>query len=198
MYNGFAAEDHVSMEQGLSRGSIAAFGDGIFTRGVLVDIPAMRGVPYLEPGTPIFVEDLEAWEEYAGIEIGPGDAVFIRTGRWQAEQALGRWNIADLAAGLDASVIPWVHQRGIALLGSESALSVKPLPETSPITDPDDYLPLHNFALVTLGMPLIDNADLDALAQTAQALDRYTFLLTVAPIRVTTGTGATVNPIATF
>lgn len=198
MYNGFSAEEHVSMDEGLSRGSIAVFGDGIFTRGVLVDIPAMKGVPYLEPGTPIYIEDLEAWEEFAGITIGEGDAVFIRTGRWQAEEALGRWNIAEVAAGLDASVIPWVHERGIALLGSESALSAKPLPETSQITDPDDYLPLHNLALVTFGMPLIDNADLDALAETAKSLNRYTFLFTVAPIRVTSGTGATVNPIATF
>jgi len=198
MYNGFPAEEHISMEEGLSKGSIAAFGDGIFTRGVLVDIPALKGVPYLEPGTPIFVEDLEAWEEATGITIEAGDAVFIRTGRWQAEATLGKWNIADVAAGLDASVIPWVHDRGIALLGSESALSVKPLPETTHITDPDDYLPLHNLALVTFGMPLIDNADLDELAETAKSLNRYTFLLTVAPIRVSTATGAIVNPIATF
>jgi len=53
-------------------------------------------------------------------------------------------------------------------------------------------------ALVTFGMPIIDNADLDALARTAASLDRYSFLLTVAPIRVNTATGATVNPIATF
>ena len=198
MYNGFPVEENVSMEEGLSRGAIAAFGDGVFTRGVLVDIPAMKGVPYLEPGTPIYVEDLEAWEAFAGVRIGPGDAVFIRTGRWQAEAERGAWNIADLAAGLDASVIPWLHERDIALIGTESAMSVKPFPDTTQITNPDDYLPAHNFALVTLGMPLIDNADLDALSQTAASLDRYTFLFTVAPIRVTTGTGVTVNPIATF
>jgi len=198
MYNGFSVEDHVSMEEGLSRGSIAAFGDGIFTRGVLVDIPAMRGLDYLEPGTPIYVEDIEAWEEFAGVRIGAGDAVFFRTGRWQAEDERGPWDIANLAAGLDASVIPWLRERDIALIGTESAMSVKPFPESTQITNPDDYLPAHNFALVTLGMPLIDNADLDALSQTAQSLGRYTFLFTVAPIRVTTGTGVTVNPIAIF
>ncbi|MGQ7828860.1 MBL fold metallo-hydrolase [Altererythrobacter sp. Z27] len=198
MYNGFSVNDHVSMTEGLSRGSIAAFGDGVFTRGVLVDIPAMRGVSYLEPGTPIYVEDLEAWENFAGVKIGPGDAVFVRTGRWQAEAERGAWDIANLAAGLDASVIPWMHERGIALIGTESAMSVKPFPDTTQITNPDDYLPAHNFALVSLGMPLIDNADLDALSRKARELGRYTFLFTVAPIRVTTGTGVTVNPIATF
>ena len=47
-------------------------------------------------------------------------------------------------------------------------------------------------------MPLIDNTDLGELSRTADRLKRYTFLLTVAPIRVKTGTGVPVNPIATF
>lgn len=198
MYNGFSTSDHVSMAEGLSRGAIAAFETGVFTRGVLVDIPALKGVAFLEPGTPIYVEDIEAWERFAGVTIGPGDAVFFRTGRWQAEAQRGPWDIAKLAAGLDASVIPWLRARDIALVGTESAMSVMPLPPTTQVTNPDDYLPAHNFALVTLGMPLIDNADLDALARTARSLGRYTFLFTVAPIRVKTATGALVNPIATF
>jgi len=198
MYNGFDANEHVSMTAGLSKGSIAVVEEGVFTRGVLIDVPRLKGLPYLEPGTPIYVEDLEAWEAATGIRIGSGDAVFIRTGRWQREAELGAWDIANSAAGLDASVIPWLHEREVALLGSESALSVVPFPETTVLTNPDDYLPVHNLALVTFGMPIIDNADLDALARTAASLDRYSFLLTVAPIRVTTATGATVNPIATF
>jgi len=198
MYNGYSGNEYLSMEKGLRRDSLAAFADGVFTRGVLVDIPALKGIPYLEPGTPIYAEDIEAWEKRTGVRIGPGDAVFIRTGRWEREAAKGPWDISKSAAGLDASVIPWLHKRGIALLGSESALSVVPFPASTQITNPDDYLPAHNFALVALGMPLIDNTDLGPLAKTAARLKRYTFLLSVAPIRVTTGTGAPVNPIATF
>ena len=198
MYNGYAASEHLSMENGLTRGSIAAYADGVFTRGVLVDMPLLKGVPYLEPGTPIYAEDLEAWEKFAGIRIGAGDAVFIRTGRWEREAAKGTWDIGKEAAGLDASIIPWLRQRNIALLGSETALSVVPFPATTTITNPDDYLPVHNFALVAFGMPLIDDTDLGPLAETASRLKRWTFLLTVAPIRVTTGTGVPVNPIATF
>lgn len=198
MYNGFAASEHLLMDKGLSRGSIAAIADGVFTRGVLVDMPLLKGVPYLEPGTPIYAEDLEAWEKFSGVRIGPGDAVFIRTGRWEREAEKGPWDIAKSAAGLDASVIPWLKKRDIALLGSESALSVVPFPETTKIDNPDDYLPVHNFALVALGMPLIDNTDLGPLAKEAKRLKRYSFLLTVAPIRVKTGTGVPVNPIATF
>lgn len=198
MYNGFPAEKYVSMSGGLARGNVAVASQGVFTRGVLVDIPALKGKPWLEPGTPIFVEDIEAWERKAGVRIREGDAVFIRTGRWDREAAMGPWDIAKSAAGLDASVIPWVRKRGIALLGSESALSVVPFPATTVITNPDDYLPVHNFALVALGLPLIDNADLSQLAKAARQYNRYTFLFTVAPIRVTTGTGVPVNPIATF
>ncbi|WDF75156.1 cyclase family protein [Novosphingobium sp. KACC 22771] len=198
MYNGYAASEHLSMENGLTRGSIAAYADGVFTRGVLVDMPLLKGVPYLEPGTPIYAEDLEAWEKFAGIKIGAGDAVFIRTGRWEREAAKGPWDVGKQAAGLDASTIPWLRARNIALLGSETALSVVPFPATTTITNPDDYLPVHNFALVAFGMPLIDDTDLGTLAKTAGTLKRWTFLLTVAPIRVTTGTGVPVNPIATF
>lgn len=198
MYNGFPASEYLSLDKGLSRGSIGVYADGVFTRGVLVDLPLLKHVPWLEPGTPIYAEDLEAWEKFSGVTIRPGDAVFIRTGRWEREAAKGAWDIGKNAAGLDASVIPWVHRKGIALLGSESALSVVPFPETTTITNPDDYLPVHNFALVAWGMPLIDNTDLGPLARAAAKAKRWTFLLTVAPIRVTTGTGAPVNPIATF
>lgn len=113
MYNGFAANEHLLMDKGLSRGSIAAFGDGVFTRGVLVDMPVLKGVPYLEPGTPIFAEDLEAWEKFSGVRIGPGDAVFIRTGRWERESETGTWDIAKSAAA-------WTH-RSFPGSGSETS-----------------------------------------------------------------------------
>src|SRR5437762_1039966 len=61
---------------------ITVFKNGIVTRGILLDIPRLKGVPYLEAGTHVYREDVEAWEKKAGIKIGPGDAVFLRTGRW--------------------------------------------------------------------------------------------------------------------
>ena len=63
---------------------------GIVTRGVLYDIPRLKGVPYLEPGTRIFVEDLEAWERKAGVKAMAGDALLLRWGRWARRRALGR------------------------------------------------------------------------------------------------------------
>src|SRR5690349_13078884 len=80
-YNGYARAD-VNTDKGCTKLGIQNLKEGIVTRGVLVDIPRLRNLPYLEPGTPIYVEDLEAWEKKAGVKIAPGDALLVRTGRW--------------------------------------------------------------------------------------------------------------------
>lgn len=198
MYNGFARDEFVTMDGGALRGSVHSAKQGIFTRGILVDLPRLKSVPFLEPGTPIYVEDLEAWEKYAGIRISAGDAVFIRTGRWTRRAQLGAWDVSQRAAGLDASVIPWIRRRDIAILGSESALSVMPIPSTTQATHPDDYLPVHNFVLVALGMPLFDNCQLDAVSEAASVRKRWEFLLTAAPLPIVRGTGSPINPTAVF
>jgi hypothetical protein len=198
MYNGFSRDEYVTKDAGATKGSIHNVKEGIFTRGVLVDLPQLKGVPYLEPGTPVFVEDLEAWEKRAGVRISAGDAVFIRTGRWIRRARMGPWDVSQNAAGLDASVIPWLRQRDVALLGSESALSVAPNPSTTRITNPDDYLPVHNFVLVALGMPVLDNCQLDALSEAAAARHRWEFLVTATPLPLVRGTGSPINPTAVF
>ncbi len=80
-YNGYARAD-VNTDKGCTKLGIQNLKNGIVTRGVLVDIPRLRNLPYLEPGTPIYVEDLEAWEKKSGVKIASGDAVLVRTGRW--------------------------------------------------------------------------------------------------------------------
>ena len=90
-FNGYKPDADTVMKQGHAKNSIHNLKNGIFTRGVLIDIPRLKGVPYLEPGTPIYVEDIEAWEKKAGVKITPGDALFIRTGVWARRKALGPW-----------------------------------------------------------------------------------------------------------
>src|SRR5438128_5155649 len=80
-YNGYARAD-VNTDKGCTRLGIDNLKQGIVTRGVLIDIPRLRNLPYLEPGTPIYAEDLEAWEKKAGVKIASGDALLVRTGRW--------------------------------------------------------------------------------------------------------------------
>ena len=198
MYNGYSQADYVTMEGGATRNAIDNVKDGVFTRGVLMDIPRLKGVPYLDPGTPIYVEDLEAWEQQAGVTVTAGDALFIRTGRWARRAEVGPWEVGDAAAGLDASVIPWLKARDVAIVGSESALSVVPFPPSSQIPGADDYLPVHNFVLVALGMNVFDNCDLDALSEAAAARNRWEFLVTAAPLPMVGGTGSPINPTALF
>lgn len=194
-YNGYVPDnDTVMKEGGHARNSVYNVHNGIFTRGLLIDIPRLKGVPYLEPGTPIYPNDLEAWEKRAGVKVSAGDALLIRTGRWARRASLGPWDIRQNMAGLDPSCIPWLRQRDVAVLAGESPQDVLPAAgELGP-----GFVILHNFALIYLGMQLIDNVDLDTVSEAAAARKRWEFLFTVAPLPFRGGTGSPVNPLATF
>ena len=157
-----------------------------------MDIARLKGVEYLEPGTPIFPEDLDAWEKKAGVKVGPGDVIFIRTGRWARRAAKGPWNVGGNAAGLHASCGKWLHDREVAMLGSDAASDVVP----SQI--PGVGLPIHQLVLVAMGIHIFDNCDLEAVAKAAAERKRWVFLLTAAPMAIPGGTGSPLNPIATF
>ena len=190
MYNG-VSQDTIT-EDGCSNASIANLQDGIVTRGVLFDIPRLKGAPYLEPGTPIYMEDLEAWEEMAGVTVRPGDAIFIRTGRWARRAEFGPWVISELAAGLHASTMPWVKARDVSFLGSDAAADVVP-------SQVDEVrLPVHMLTIVAMGVDLFDNQDLEALADTAAELNRWEFMLVAGPLAVQNGTGSPINALAIF
>ena len=192
MWNGYDVDGLVTMEGGAAKNSILTMKNGIVTRGVLYDIPRLKGVPWLEPGTRITVEDLEAWEERAGVRAGPGDAFLVRWGRWARQDALGPFDTGLEAAGLDNNVIPWLKERDVAVAGWET-------PGYAP--RPEGDLPrtaLHNFALTILGIQILDRADFQALAAAAAERNRWEFLVTIAPLPIPNGTGSPVNPIAMF
>jgi len=188
MWNGFAASENVTEADGARRNSVLNMKNGIVTRGILYDIPRLKGVPYLEPGTRIFADDLEAWEKKTGVKAGAGDALVLRWGRWSRRAALGPWT-GDTAAGLDNSIIPWLKRRDISMIVWET-----------PGTAQGDLSAgaLHNFALSILGVMLVDRADLEALSNVAAQNHRWVFMLTVGPLAIPNGTGSTVNPIAVF
>jgi hypothetical protein len=85
-YNGYKPDPDAVLKRGHPKNSIHNVKNGIFTRGILLDIPRVRNLPYLEPGTPIYIEDLEAWEKHAGVRVSAGDALFVRTGVWHVEK----------------------------------------------------------------------------------------------------------------
>jgi kynurenine formamidase len=183
-YNNFSYEESVSADKGCKLG-IHNLKDGIVTRGVLIDIPRLRNVTSLERPTHVYRQDIEAWEKQAGVKVGPGDALLLRT------RGTG---------GYDASFLPFLKDRDVAVLGSDSAQDVGVVPgctNKGPVPTMC-WLPVHKFALVARGMHLFDGLDLEAVAATAARLKRWEFLLVAAPIRVPGGSGAPINPVAVF
>ena len=190
-YNGYARAD-VNTATGCTKLGIENLKGGVVTRGILIDIPRLRGVPFLEPGTAVYAEDLDAWERKARIKVSSGDAIFLRTGRWARRTAVGPWNISQQAAGFHASAMRWVKERGVAFVGSDDAADVVPS-----LVD-GVRLPVHTLLVTALGIHILDNQDLEALGEAAAALNRWEFMLTLAPVPVTGGTGFPVNALATF
>ena len=191
MYNGYS-RDNFTPEKGAEKNGILNWKNGIMSRGILMDIPRLKGVDYLEPGTRIYPEDLDAWEKKAHLKVGPGDVVLIRTGRWARRDAKGPWPISEGLAGLYMTCAKWLHSRDVAILGSDGAEDVLP----SGI--PGVTQPIHELVLVAMGMPIFDNCDLEQLSKEAAKRNRWEFLITAAPAAVPNATGSVLNPIASF
>jgi kynurenine formamidase len=190
MYNGIPQA--TVTEKGAGRLSVMTMKNGIVSRGVLMDFPRLFGVKFLEGSRAIMPQDLEAWEKSTGVKITPGDIVLIQTGRWTRYAAEGEWDFEGNSAGLDVSCLPWFRERDVAILGSDLAL------DRMPSGVEGVRMPVHLITIVSMGTPILDNLDLEPLAEAVHQRKRWTFMLTVAPLTVPGGTGSPVNPIAVF
>ena len=190
MYNGFEAREVLST--GALRNAITAAEDGIASRGVLLDIAALHGQDWLEPGAPITAADLEAAEHRQSVQVRSGDILLIRTGRDSRREAEGAWPPFEGMAGLTLETLPWIHEREVAILGCDGVSDMIPSHvEGSP-------LPIHHVIITYMGVHLIDNARLGPLGAACAARGRWEFLLTIAPLRLAGGTASPINPIALF
>ncbi len=191
LYNGMSLES--VRPEGTERLGIQNVGiNGVFTRGVLIDMPRFLDIDFLPAGTAITVKDLEAWEKEAGVTVGSGDVLLIRTGRWTQVAQEGQWNFMEKAAGLHASVAAWLKSRDVAVIGCDGVSDVTPSGVEGLV------IPLHELVIAGLGMPMLDNLDLEAVAEAAAERGRSTFLFVGAPLRVPGGTGSPLNPLAVF
>ncbi len=190
MYNGFPQAE--VREEGAPRLAVTNYKEGIFARAVLMDIPRLKDVNWLEPGTPIYPPDLDAWEERANVKVRSGDVVLIRTGRWARRDQQGPWDVSKRSAGLHASCAQWLKDRDASIIGSDAASDVAPS-----LVD-GVAQPIHQLVIIAMGMPIFDNLDLEAVAEEAARQKRWEFLVTAAPMAVGGGTGSPFNPIATF
>lgn len=192
MYNGRPAR-LVTAREGAQAEAIDLLRDGVVSRGVLLDIPRLRGIDWLEPGEGVMPEELAAAEERFGIRVASGDVLLIRTGYYRRRLEQGAVNPGhDGSPAAHVACAPWFRDREIAMLGTDTHNDVSPPPY------PNLGNALHVVALVAMGLWLIDNCNLEDLARTCADHDRWEFMLTVCPLRLRNVTGSPVNPVAIF
>ena len=188
LYNGVAA-DSVA-DDGAADEAIALLKDGLVGRGVLLDIPRSRGVPWLEPGEHVFGEDLEAAAREQGVGIGAGDILLVRTGHSRRLAELGPWDTVNSKAGLHPTAMTLLAERGVVALGCDGNS------DTAPSTTEGVAFPIHVLALNAMGVLLLDYLQFEDLAPACETAGRWEFLCMTAPLRITGGTGSPVNPLA--
>lgn len=193
MYNGAPATEVRST--GARRNSIMAARDGVSGRGVLLDIPRLRGVPYVDPAKPVTASELDAAEKQERVTVGEGDVLLVSVGRdaHRAQQPPPPGEMPVLA-GLAPDCIAWLHARRIAALGSDAVHD----PTLSPAPIEDWPIPVHMCGLASMGLHLLDNLYFVELEKTCVRQNRWEFFFCLAPLRIERGTGSPVNPIAIF
>ena len=195
-YNGRSMDD-ITAAGGCPKGNINVLKDGIVTRAILFDASRLPGKAgpqgWLEPGTAIHREDLEALEKIERVKVAAGDVILLYTGRWKRRAALGPWPNATGFAGYHADVAYFIKERGVSFIGGDGPNDVTPTGLPQGIGTP-----LHRLALVAMGVSIFDNLDFERLAEQARRLNRYEFLFMAAPLRIEKGTGSPLNPLAVF
>ena len=164
--------------------------DGIVGRGVLLDIPRLRGTRWLEPGDQVTVDDLTAAERDQDLRVARGDLLFVRVGHTRRRTEVGPWNAADVRAGLHPTAMEFVAERQVAALGSDSNS------DTAPSTTEGVAFPVHVLAINAMGLHLLDYLRFEDLVPLCEEANRWSFLCVIAPLRLPAATGSPVNPIA--
>ena len=162
MYNGYSVKENITPETGCKQGSIMGRRDGIVTRGVLYDMPQMKGVEWIEPGTPITRADLEAWEKRSGVRVGPGDVIVLYVGRWKRRAKMGPWS--GQVAGYYADAIPFLQRARHLICGARYEHRLEPSSRTGAPSRGFPAIPVHQALLVWLGAGIVENLDLENLA----------------------------------
>ena len=192
MYNGRPSH-LVSTNLGATAESVEVAGDGIVTRGILVDVPKIRGVEWLERGEGVMPEDILKAEQECGFEIAEGDVLLIRTGQYHRRNVEGPVDFRkEGSTACHAACLPLFHQRNIAMLGTDTGNDIMPAPY------PNVIQPIHQVGIVAMGLWILDNANLDDLARECDKRNRWEFSLNIGPLKLCNTTGSPVNPIAIF
>jgi kynurenine formamidase len=178
--------------EGARVGDIEVLRDGLVGRAVLLDVPRVRGVAWVEPGDHVFGEDLEEAEREQGVRAGPGDILLVRTGHALRLRERAAWNTSEAKSGLHPTTALFLAERQISVLGSDGNN------DTAPSTTEGVAFPIHVLAINAMGVHLLDYLQFEDVLPRCEATGRWEFLFVAAPLRVHGGTGSPVNPIAIF
>ena len=190
-YNGFPAH-LVSTSMGATFGSVEEAKTGMITRGVLVDVPMIRDIDWVERGEGVTKDDILAAEERCGFKVEEGDILLVRTGQLHRRSVEGPVDRGSGSTACQASCLPLFHERGIAMLGSDTGNDVSP-PQYEKVPSP-----IHQVGITAMGVWILDNADLEEVAQECRQRNRWEFMVSIGPLRLHNTTGSPVNPIAVF
>lgn len=191
MYNG-RPSTRVTTSEGATTHSVDVAHAGIMSRGVLVDAAMLRGVETIERGDGVGLDDLARAEQRCGFKVRQGDVVLLRTGQLGQRDKTGPVQPGAGSAGPLPELLPLLHERGAAVLGSDTGNDVQP-------TGYERFTnPVHQVGIVAMGLWILDNAWLDDLAQVCQTYNRWQFLISILPLRLANATGSPVNPVAVF
>jgi kynurenine formamidase len=193
-YNGRDASE-VLRSTGATEQDIAAYREGIVGRGVLLDVPRLRGTKWLDPGEAVTRVDLEECVADQGVSIGEGDILVLRTGHHARRLELGPWDngpAGEGKAGLHVDAIPWMHEKRIAAFLPDGDGETVPS-----VVDGIDY-PIHPLQVVAMGMLVSDSLQFEDLARACEEEGRYEFMVVGLPLVLGGGTGSPWNPIAIF
>lgn len=191
LYNGLRVEDAVG-STGATRQTMDVARAGLVSRGVLIDIPRLRGTSWVEPGEAVMPEEFVAAERASGTRLQQGDIVFLRTGHACRRAALGPWEAATSKAGIHTTVMPVLHERQVAAIGWDGD------GEAVPSNCDGIANPIHAVGVAAMGLYFVDSLSFEELAEACEQEGRWEFLCMIAPLRLAAGTGSPVNPIAVF
>ena len=162
----------------------------IWARGLLYDVPAFRGVPFLPAGEVVGADELRAVGEAQGIASpGAGDVVLVRTGymsHWPDVEAMTE----NKGPGPDISAARWLAECGVIATGSDTeTYEVQPAPRAE---TPHNPQPVHTYLLIERGIYLMECLDLEEIAKRGY----YEFLFVALPLKIRGATGSMIDPIA--
>jgi kynurenine formamidase len=193
LYNGKPVSSVTS--RGPTLMDITAYAHGIVGRGVLLDIPRLLGVKWLEPGEAVTREELEAAEKAQGVRLGEGDIFLFRTGHHRRRLELGPWNNGydgEGKAGLHATTMLMLHERKVAAFLPDGD------GETVPSNVEGIIYPIHALQICAMGMACADSLQFEELVKVCEEERRWEFMVVIEPLRFPQCTGSLFNPIAIF